>query len=105
MMMRMFNVAALVLGCIGSQAMFRASHAQAADADVTCHLSFTLSGWSVIYKHASGTGAVTCNNGQHANVKITLNGGGLTAGRYHIDDGKGEITHVRTINDVFGDYA
>lgn len=103
--MRMFKVAALALGCIGTLAMFPASRAQAADAGVTCNLSFSLSGWSVIYKHASGTGAVTCSNGQHANVKITLNGGGLTAGRFRIDNGKGEITHVRSINDVFGDYA
>ncbi|MFK2932382.1 hypothetical protein [Dyella agri] len=105
MMMRMFNVAALALGCIGALVMFPASRVQAADASVTCKLSFSLSGWSVIYKHASGTGAVTCSNGQHAKVKITLNGGGLTAGRYRIDNGKGEITHVRTIDDVFGHYA
>lgn len=103
--MRTFSRAALVLGCAGAVAMFSASRVQAADADVACHLSFSLSGWSMIYKHASGTGTVTCSNGQHANVKITIHGGGLTAGKYQIDNGKGEITHVRSIDDVFGDYA
>ena len=103
--MRTFAVTALLLGCIGTMAMFPASRVQAAEASVTCDLSFSLSGWSVIYKHASGTGTVACSNGQHARVKIAINGGGLTAGKYRIDNGKGEITHVRTIDDVFGDYA
>jgi len=105
MRMRTFGLAALVLGCVGTMAMLPASRVQAADASVTCHLSFSLSGWSLIYKHASGAGVVACSNGQRANVKITINGGGLTAGKYRIDNGKGEITHVRTIDDVFGDYA
>ena len=103
--MRTFSMAVLVMGCVGALAMFPASRVQAADAGVTCNLSFSLSGWSAIYKHASGTGVVACSNGEHANVKITMNGGGITAGKYRIDDGKGEITHVRTIGDVFGDYA
>ena len=32
-------------------------------------------------------------------------GGGLTAGKYHVDNGKGEISKVHSIEDVFGDYA
>jgi hypothetical protein len=105
MMMRTFGMAALVLGSIGTMTMFPASLVQAADASVACDLSFSLSGWSAIYKHASGTGVVACSNGQRANVKITMNGGGLTAGKYRIDSGKGQITHVRNIDDVFGHYA
>jgi hypothetical protein len=38
-------------------------------------------------------------------VKITVVGGGLTAGKYHIDNGKGEISKVHGIDEVFGDYA
>ncbi|TCI11378.1 hypothetical protein EZM97_14765 [Dyella soli] len=95
----------MALGFASILGTFSASAVQAADAGVTCHMSFGLSGWSVIYKHASGTGVVTCSNGEHANVKITMNGGGLTAGKYRINDGKGEITDVRGIADVFGDYA
>ena len=103
--MRKFGMAVLILGCVSTVATFPISRVQAADANLACNLSFNLSGWSVIYKHASGTGVVTCSNGQHSNVKITINGGGLTAGKYQINDGKGEITHVRTIDDVFGNYA
>jgi hypothetical protein len=34
-----------------------------------------------------------------------VEGGGLTAGKYRIDNGKGDISHVRSIDDVFGDYV
>jgi hypothetical protein len=105
MMMRLFVTAVLVVGCMGTMAMLPAARVQAADASVACHLSFSLSGWSVIYKHASGSGMVTCSNGQRAKVRININGGGLTAGKYRIDDGQGDITHVRSIEDVFGSYA
>ena len=66
---------------------------------------YNLSGWSLLYKHAEGTGSVTCDNGQHATVKIAVVGGGLTAGKYEIHDGKGEISNVHGIDDIFGDYA
>lgn len=104
-MMRMSGMAAVILASVGAMFMVSSPAIQAADANVTCQLSFKLSGWSVIYKHASGTGTVTCSNGQRANVKLTINGGGLTAGKYRIDNGKGDITHVVTIADVFGNYA
>lgn len=79
--------------------------AYAAEANVKCHLEFTLSGWSIVYKHAEGSGTVRCDNGEHAAVKINVIGGGLTAGKFRIDHGTGDITHVRNIEDVFGSYA
>ncbi|WP_243038666.1 hypothetical protein [Dyella sedimenti] len=105
MMKRTFAMAALAVACTGAMTAFPATKAQAAEAEVKCTLSFSLSGWSVIYKHAEGSGTVVCNNGQRAHVKISVNGGGLTAGKYRIDNGKGDISHVRSIDDVFGDYA
>ncbi|WP_426701930.1 hypothetical protein ACPPVV_02630 [Rhodanobacter sp. Col0626] len=105
MIKRTFGMAALVMACAGAMTVLPTSNAQAAEATVKCHLAFSLSGWSLIYKHAEGHGMITCDNGQRANVKITVVGGGLTAGKYHIDDGKGEISHVHGINDVYGDYA
>jgi len=105
MMKRTFVMATLVLACAGVTTALPVTPARAAEAEVKCDLSFTLSGWSIIYKHAEGSGTVVCSNGQRANVKITVNGGGLTAGKYRIDNGKGDITHVRSIDDVFGDYA
>ena len=96
--------AALLLGA-GTLAMVPVKPAHAAEANVKCHLDFSLSGWSLLYKHAEGSGTIRCSNGQHAMVKISVVGGGLTAGKFRIDHGTGDITHVRSIDDVFGDYA
>ncbi|MEW9622661.1 hypothetical protein [Rhodanobacter geophilus] len=96
--------AALLLGA-GVLTALPVAPAYAAQANVKCHLDFSLSGWSIIYKHAEGSGVVRCDNGQQASVKISVVGGGLTAGKYRIDHGTGDITHVRGIDDVFGDYA
>ncbi len=100
-----FGMAALVLACAAAATALPVSSAQATDATVKCDLAFNLAGWSLIYKHAEGNGTVTCNNGQRANVKIEVVGGGLTAGKYRINHGKGEISNVHNISEVFGDYA
>jgi hypothetical protein len=105
MIKRTFGMAALVMVCAGAAAVLPAGGAQAAGASVKCDLAYNLSGWSLIYKHAEGSGMITCDNGQSANVKIAVVGGGLTAGKYHIDNGKGEISKVHDIADVYGDYV
>ena len=74
-------------------------------AKVDCRMKFTMSGWSVFYKRASGTGTVTCNNGQTASVKLEARGGGITAGKSTIEDGKGEFSNVKNIEEIFGSYA
>lgn len=99
------GMAALVLACAAASTALPVSNAYAAEATVKCDLLYNIAGWSLIYKHAEGTGTVTCDNGQHANVKIEVVGGGLTAGKYRINNGKGEISNVHSINDVYGDYA
>ena len=73
--------------------------------DLDCKLTFSLTGWSLIYKHADGVGRVTCENGRSMPVKISVKGGGLTAGKWHIDHGSGKFTDVHSINDVLGRYA
>lgn len=82
-----------------------ATTAQARGGDVTCKMRYTLSSWSVIYKHAAGQGTIQCSNGQHRNVKLSAKGGGLTVGKYRITDGSGEFAGVRDIHDVFGTYV
>ena len=72
---------------------------------VDCTLRFSVSGWSIFYKTASGTGTVTCSNGQRAAVRIKSKGGGLTVGKSRITNGRGEFSGVRDIGDVFGTYA
>jgi hypothetical protein len=102
---RHFGLAALLLFSVTGLSALPVARAHAADATVDCDLRFSVKGWSILYKHAEGQGTIVCNNGQRANVKINVVGGGLTAGKYRIDDGKGAISHVRSIDDVFGDYA
>ncbi len=82
-----------------------AAPASAAGAKLDCRMHYQLTGWSLIYKHARGKGVVTCTNGARLPVKITVKGGGLTAGKWHIDNGKGRFSDVHSIRDVLGSYA
>lgn len=95
-----FAAAAFLFGTMGAM-----STASAKEADLDCKLRFSLTGWSLIYKHAEGHGVVTCANGNTMRVKIESKGGGLTAGKSHIENGRGTFTDVRHINDVLGTYA
>jgi hypothetical protein len=69
-----------------------------------CHMDFNLKGWSIFYKTAEGSGRVTCSNGQSANVKITVTGGGLSFGKMEILDGRGTFSEVLNIDEIFGAY-
>jgi hypothetical protein len=73
--------------------------------DVTCKMNYTLTGWSVLYKHAEGRGTVHCSNGQQMSVKLSAKGGGLTVGKYKITNGFGEFAGVENIDDVLGTYV
>ena len=72
---------------------------------IDCTLRFSVAGWSLFYKTASGNGTVSCSNGQRAAVTIRSKGGGLTVGKSRITDGRGEFSGVRGIGDVFGTYV
>jgi hypothetical protein len=101
---RMFGLtAALVLG-VGGLAGLTATSAQAASAPIKCHLTYELAGWSAIYQHATGSGEVRCDNGEHRAVTLSVHGGGLTAGKFRVS-GKGDISNVYGIHDVYGSYA
>lgn len=73
--------------------------------ELSCKLRFDLSSWSLIYKHVSGKGMVTCNNGQSMRVKLEARGGGLSVGSSRVYDGNGEFTALHSINEVPGTYA
>lgn len=94
-----------VVGCTTTPNTVRATASETGNADLSCKMSFSLSGWSIIYKHADGEGVVTCANGKSMPVKITVEGGGLTAGKWHVDNGTGKFSDVHRISDVLGDYA
>ena len=70
-----------------------------------CKLQYSLKGWSFIYKQYKGSGTVTCENGQSAEVSIVTRGGGLTVGKSEIENGKGVFSEVKDIAEVFGTYV
>ncbi len=75
-------------------------------ADMTsCRLYYSLKGWSFIYKEYKGTGVVSCNNGQRANVSIIARAIGFTIGKSQVDKGKGSFSGVKSVNEVFGTYV
>ena len=98
----MIKIVSLVAVLAG--AVLAASPAQAAG-NIDCRLDYEMAGWSLIYKTASGSGTVSCDNGTRIPVRIGLKGGGLTVGRSKIVDGKGRFTGAYTVDDLFGTYA
>jgi hypothetical protein len=70
-----------------------------------CTMTFSVKGWSAVYKVAHGRGEVACSNGQRLPVKLTVHGGGLTFGKMDVLEGKGEFSAVKGIDDVLGSYA
>ena len=64
-----------------------------------------MSGWSAFYKTASGTGRVSCDNGQSMAVRIEARGGGLSVGKSEIRDGRGDFSTVGDIGDLLGTYV
>lgn len=102
----------LLVVIIGACALWAASAAasggerQEKVADLQeCELTYSLKGWSVFYKRAKGEGLVTCADGQRAQVRIEVHGGGLTFGRSRIRDGFGQFSGVFDIDEVFGAYT
>ena len=71
---------------------------------MTCTMKFKMSGLSLIYKHYDGTGEVQCRNGDKAQVILTSNSVGFTIGKSEIE-GDGVFSEVKSINEIFGDYA
>ena len=92
-------------GLLGAMGLATAGTVSAAQPDLDCKLTFSLKGWSAIYQHADGSGRVTCANGESMPVHIRIRGGGLTAGKWRINDGQGTFTDVYKISDVLGEYA
>jgi hypothetical protein len=79
--------------------------AHAASPDINCRMDYKLTGWSLIYKHTTGTGMVTCDNGATLPVKISARAVGVTAGKWKVDNGVGRFSDVHNIREVLGNYA
>jgi hypothetical protein len=91
----------LVIALVGLSTIAGNARAGAVD----CKLKFTISGWSVFYKRSSGSGTITCTNGQSMRVRIEARGGGPSVGKSTIKNGTGEFSGVDSINELLGNYA
>jgi hypothetical protein len=58
------------LGALVCSLLVAVSTPAFAGGPITCKLTFNLTGWSIFYKTASGTGTVACDNGQSMPVRI-----------------------------------
>jgi hypothetical protein len=76
----------------------------AADAMTSCTMTYTLSGFSLVYKQYDGTGNISCSNGQRAQVKLASKSIGFTIGKSEID-GTGVFSAVKNINEIYGSYV
>lgn len=75
-----------------------------AQANTHCSLDFKLKSWSVFYKSGKGSGTVSCDNGQKAQVALRAQGGGITFGKSTIV-GRGDFSPVKSLNEIFGSYS
>lgn len=76
-----------------------------AQGKVDCNLRFDMKGWSVLYKTASGSGTISCDNGQTMRVTVSAKGGGLSVGKQKIEGGTGDFSGVSDIKETLGGYA
>jgi len=101
----MSKVLPLMAALATSAVLAAATPAAHAAGNIDCELRFNLSGWSLFYKTAKGTGTITCDNGASIPVSISAKGGGLTVGKSTIVDGKGRFTGAYALDDLFGTYG
>lgn len=101
----MHRMLAIVFPVLTAVALLSVPTPAEAAGNMTCKMRYSLAGWSFFYKRASGTGTVTCSNGQTLAVRLKAHGGGPSVGKHRVDDGFGEFAGVSTIRDVLGTYA
>jgi hypothetical protein len=100
----MRTITSLTAAALLAVAAFHAAPAHAVG-KFDCEMRFNLTGWAAIYKHAEGSGVITCDNGESMHVNIVARGGGLTAGKYQVEDGKGKFSDVSNLTELLGSYA
>jgi len=90
---------------VGSLASGDEDKQDSKDKLVQCTMAFDMQSWSAFFKSSKGTGTITCDNGQTADVRIKAKGGGITFGKSDVIGGSGNFTGARNIHELFGSYA
>lgn len=102
--MKKFAAILMVLGLVAGIPAMAKEKAPGKD-DVKCEIEFTYKAWAAVYQSGHGDGSVKCSNGQTAKVVLKEKGGGLAAGKWQIDEGKGTFTNISDISEIYGTYA
>ena len=76
----------------------------AADPVISCTMTYSLSGFSLVYKQYDGSGNVSCSNGQQAQVKLASKSIGFTIGKSEIQ-GTGVFSDLKNINEIYGSFV
>ena len=71
---------------------------------IHCRLQYEAEEWSAFYKSVRGTGTVSCDNGQRAQVKLRFQGGGFSVGMANLE-GHVRFSEVRELSEVLGTYV
>ena len=71
---------------------------------ISCTMTYTLSGFSFIYKQYDGIGNISCSNGERAQVALASRSVGISVGKSEIQ-GTGVFSDVRNINEIYGNYV
>jgi hypothetical protein len=101
LMRRSMTIAALAAAALTT---LGASRADAQVGHLKCTLNFTMKGWSVFYRRATGRGTIHCSNGRSMDVRLFAEGGGLTVGK-SVEAGHGEFSDVSSIDSLLGSYV
>lgn len=75
----------------------------AANSDVSCTMTYKLSGFSLVYKQYDGSGNISCSNGQRAQVTLASKSIGFTIGKSEIE-GTGVFSSVGGLNEIYGTF-
>lgn len=89
---------------IGMMAIIPFKNSNAKSGMTKCEIDFHLGGFSIIYKSSSGSGTITCDNGQTAEVKVKQKAGGVSFGGSSLK-GHGTFSKVADIEELYGSYG
>lgn len=71
---------------------------------IKCEMEFSMKGWAALYRTASGSGTITCSNGETIDVELESRGFGLAAGEAEVSDARGVFSPVAKTEQLLGTY-
>lgn len=92
------------LGLVLLVALPALAEEEMAESKIKCEMEFSMKGWAAIYRTASGSGTITCSNGEKIEVVLESRGFGLAAGEAEVSDARGVFSPVAKTEELLGTY-